>query len=197
MRNIAVIAVGLTMIAGAPGAKANLITNGTFAAGATGWTAFETDSPGVSDSVEVNPSSAYGLGCYDTACVNLEVNATTTDTVTQTVSGLTAGDTYTLSWGYSGRSGGGPQQLNVSFGGSLLAIETSSASNPWTTETFTVAATSTSEILSFASQSAGGLTSYGNEIAGVSLTQAVPEPASLALFGLGAFGLGMIRRKNA
>jgi PEP-CTERM motif len=197
MRKLAVMAVGLTMIAGAHGAKANLIANGNFSAGGANWSAFQTYNPTASDGVEINPSGVYGLSCYDATCRNMEVNGNTFDTVTQTVSGLTTGANYTLSWAYSGRSGYGVQQLDVSFGGALLATDTSNLSAAWTPQTFTITATGSSEVLSFAAQNVGGSGSGGDEIAGVSLIQAVPEPASLALFGLGAFGLGIIRRQKA
>ena len=47
--------------------------------------------------IELDYSPSIGLPCYDSACQNLEVNADTFDTVSQTVSGLTVGAKYTLS----------------------------------------------------------------------------------------------------
>ncbi len=172
-------------------ATPDLVTNGTFAAGGTGWTAFQTQNPGTSDSVEVHSSGVYGLTCFNAACVNAEVNANAFDTLTQTISGLTVGANYALTWAYSGRNGSGPQEMNVSFGGTLLEHDFNSASNPWTVSTYNVLATSASEVLSFAAQNIGGGATVGNELTNVSLQAViVPEPASLAL--LCAFTLGSV-----
>ena len=95
MRKTLAVAAALLMI-GSTHARADLINNGNFAAGGTGWTALQTYNPGASDSVEVHGSGVFGLSCYDATCNNMEVNANTFDTVTQTVNGLTLGHTYTL-----------------------------------------------------------------------------------------------------
>jgi hypothetical protein len=194
---LSAVTVAMIFLGGAGGARANLITNGDFTNGSSaGWTAFQTYNPGASDSVEVNPSGVYGLSCYDANCYNMEVNANTLDTVTQTVSGLTVGATYTLSWAYSGRTDYGNQELEVSFGGGLLATELSSVSAPWTTETFTVTATQASEVLSFASENVGGSPGGGNEVTAVSLTQAVAEPEAVWTMLTALAGLAFIRRRT-
>ena len=67
----------------------------------------------MNDEVEVGYSPIYGLSCVNAACQNLEVNGNTFGDDYQTVTGLTVGDTYTLSYLYGGRTSGGPDTLDV------------------------------------------------------------------------------------
>jgi hypothetical protein len=171
-----------------------LIQNGTFADGSNAdWTATQ-NANGDPDTVEVNPSSVYGLPEYNGNFYNMEVNANAIDTVEQVVTGLIVGQYYDLSWGYGNRGGGGAQAVDVSFGGQFLVEDSYDGStNPdtWTANNFMIEATATTETLEFASLDEGGAPSYGNEISDVSL---IPEPASMALLGLGLVSLALTRR---
>jgi PEP-CTERM motif len=198
-------ALSLTAMAGAAQAGVNLISDGDFSTPAQG-DGFTIYSPGINgwvndngDGVEIGNSSLYGLACDNAACQNLEVNANTFDTDSQTISGLTVGKTYDLSFDYGGRTSGGPDALDVSFGGKLLTQDSGSV-GAWTPNSFLVTATSTSETLEFASLNQGGLPSFGNEITNVVLA-AVPEPAAWAmlLVGVGMIGGGLriARRRSA
>lgn len=181
-------------LAGPAHAAVNLIVNGDFSTPFYngGWG--ENPVPGWTNltdtGVEVgNSPNNYGLPCISSNCQNLEVNANTFGTVVQTVTGLTAGDQYILSWYYGGRPGGGPQQLDVSFGGSPIAMDTGSIGS-WTYNSVQITATSSSEALQFASVNTadiGGLPSYGNEVDNVSLVLA-PGP----LPGAGPAGLAAL-----
>jgi hypothetical protein len=199
-------ALAVLALAGAPSmasAAANLIVNGDFSSPAIypnwalypsipGWTS-ET-----ADQIEVGASPIYGLSCYTGTCQNLEVNATMLGAVTQTVTGLTASDTYNFTWAYGSRPGGGPQQLDVYVNGALKAIDYSNASNygKWKFNYISLTGLTSAKI-EFVSVDAGGLTGYGNEVTAVSLS-AVPEPAAWALMLVGFGGLGaMMRRKNS
>jgi hypothetical protein len=184
-------------------AHANLIEDGDFSTPnqSGGWTIYY---PGINgwvntngDGIEIGYSPIYGLPCANSACQQLEVNANTFDTDQQTVNGLIVGHTYDLSWLYGGRTSGGPDLLNVSFGGTFL-VQDSGSIGVWTPNSFLVTATATSETLVFQSVVTDGLPSYGNEITNVSLT-ATPLPAALPLFagGLGVMGLIGGRRKKS
>jgi len=190
---------------------ANLIVNGNFDSPDVGGGSGTFNSiPGwvsnTGDTIEIGNSGVYGLGCVTAGCHNLEVNANTFGDVSQTVSGLTAGNSYFLSLIYGGRGGGGFQQLWVSFGGQTIGIFGSDGSaSAWTYyATFEVAATSASEVLDFYSANVGGNPSYGNEVTGVSLTSSAPvssapEPATWAmmLIGLGGIGGAVRSRRKA
>jgi hypothetical protein len=135
-------------------------------------------------------------GDYDTSPIN------------QTITGLTPGKSYTLSFEYAfsqqkGYTGATLQNISASFGGSTIFTSSpnyalpSSGFSGWSTETLNVTATNTSEVLSFLA--------YGNMpfppfalLTAVSLTGAVPEPASWAMMivGLGAIGVAARRRRR-
>lgn len=150
--------------------------------------------------VEIGNSALYGLPCISTGCHNLEVNNTTYGAVSQTVTGLTIGHGYVLSFDYGGREYGGnpsfgPQLLNVSFGGQLLAQDSGSYGT-WSSNVFHVIATDTSQVLLFQSiMQVGSLPEGGNEITNVSLT-AVPEPAAWAMMLVGLALVGVVLRRR-
>ena len=186
-------------------AATNLISNGDFSTPnqSGGWTIY---SPGTSgwvstadygnavDGVEIGTSTIYGLPCANNACQNLEVNANNFDTITQTVTGLTAGAWYSLDYLYGGRTSGGPDSMNVYFNGNLVTTDSGSVGS-WTSNSFMVQATGTSAVLAFAAVPSAGLPSYGNEVTNVMLT-AVPETSTWLMLGagFGALGLAAFRR---
>jgi hypothetical protein len=221
---VAVLAVGL---GGAAKCNADsLIVNGSFALPNVGasWGMFSNGSvPGWyttdrAGDIEIdNPvvfgggSSAYAGNQGDQS---LEVNAFNPEDVYQTITGLTVGQTYVLSWAYGDRPDSGDEELQVFFtpttsltGATPVATDYDNLNGSnsmvlWTPNSVIVTATGTTEVLSFNGVSDAGLSnnggvSYGNEIDTVSLT-ATPEPSTLLLFatGLGLF-LVAWRRQTA
>jgi hypothetical protein len=196
-----ILIVGLTAALSAPAfAATNLVVNGDFTAPSVGGYGQFASIPGWTsgngDSIEIGANGTYGLSTVGSG-FNLEVNSNTFGDVSQTVTGLVVGNSYTLSYLYGGRPGGGAQALDVSFGGVLLTNDTGSIGS-WTSNSFTVVATSTSEVLEFKSLVTTGSPSYGNEISTVSVT-AVPELSTWGMMLAGFAGLGFVgyRRQNS
>jgi len=213
LRGAGCAALALGALLAAPSANAaNLITNGYFnqpdpstynqgggawnlAASIPGWTSNTTDE------IETGLNGTYGLPSYLGSTTNLELNANTFGSISQTVTGLVIGQTYDLTFGYGSRGGAGDEQMDVFFGGNRV-VEITQFTVPtsgWFANSYDITATSTSEVLTFTSNDIGGNPAEGNELTAVSLT-AVPEPAAWALMLAGFGGLGgalrMSRRRT-
>lgn len=127
--------------------------------------------------------------------------------LTQMISGLTVGKTYTLSfdWAagqYADRSGDTTEKLVVDFGGEGFTTSTlntpSHGFNGWHSVTHSFTASTTSQLLSFLSIGTPSGMPPVALLDSVSLQGSVPEPASWAMF-IGGFGLigGAARRRRA
>lgn len=116
-----------------------------------------------------------------------------TGTVTQTITGLTAGEQYTLSFEWAGaqftdQSGAYWAGWDVDFGGESFSVggqATAVASQGflgWASASHNFTASSSTQVLSFLATGPSGLPPF-SLLDGVSLTTVtqVPEPASLAL----------------
>ncbi len=193
--------VASVLVLGAGAARADLIVNGSFENPnvGTGFTVFTNGGvPGwTSNNNEIeinNTAGSIGFAAYSGA-QSAELNGTTYDTISQTVTGLVVGKDYLLTWAYSGRVGAGNQQTNVLFNGVQVGQNTSTgAAAGWVNTSVIVRAAATSQVLSFAAINVGGSASAGNELDAVTLNAYVPEPATIALFGAGLLGLAAWRR---
>jgi len=219
-----ILAAAASVAIAAPASAANLVVNGSFDADTvgtkvnfqghvTGWTG------GANLTFLAPPGSADDLNQY--LAVYGPFPATSPDggnfiladgdpnysgAFSQTISGLTIGDRYTLSfWQAAGQQYGftGPttERWSVSFGGdtqlSALFSLPEAGVGPWEKQTMTFTASAESQVLSFLAQGTPGGAPPISFLDGVSLTAAVPEPATWAMMitGFGAVG-GALRRKR-
>ena len=109
--------------------------------------------------------------------------------ITQTISGLNAGETYDLSFYLSGNPDGGPstKTVDVSVGSLSEAFSYTTGDNSESNMAYELVTVQfqagQSNALTFTSLDGGG-SPYGPVVGGVSIT-AVPEPSAWAMMGLG------------
>ena len=126
--------------------------------------------------------------------------------MSQTLSGLTVGQTYQLQFYYNARANGGTSSaMTVTLGSSTLAnnltVTPVGGTNPYDLFTANYTATSSTALLDVTNATAFGGTSPDNTLLvdNFSLaptTTSTPEPASLALFGASAMGLLLLKRRK-
>jgi len=194
-------------LAGTATAFADPIQNGNFSGAGSGYTYDPSTVAGWSFSggagVQAN-GSAWGFtnapgGAAQTAFLqsyigSINVPTGNPSTIQQSVSGLTSGDSYAVSFYLEGRPGYGLDPVTVTIDGVNVTI-TPASDSTWTkyTEYFTASGSNT---LTF-SVSGSGDGPYDNDtgLADVSIG-ATPEPGTLLLLGTGLLGFaGFARRK--
>ena len=126
--------------------------------------------------------------------------ATAPTTISQTLGGLIAGDTYKLTFYYNARSGTADPLMEVSLGGTTftptggLDVAPVGGSNPFYEGQYFYTATGPTAVLSFGNINTAA-TDSSLLLNDVSL-QVVPEPAALGLMGAMGVGLLVVGRKR-
>ncbi len=209
VRKFWLLGIALTLLT-ASASAGNIVLNGNFLTGDfTDWmtttcatcmdAGFVVGNFNFGDTgAPIDTTNSAATACEGAACNN----SVTGDTLSQ----LLATDptmTYTLTFLVDpGTSDGSPLELDVLFGGSLVAAITDLTAGTWQPETFSgLLPTGTSTTLEFTGRDDAGVLAI-DDIAvngGTGGGSSVPEPASLLLIGGGLLGLGTMlrRRRNA
>jgi len=197
---LAGIVIGLASVP----AYANLVQNGSFETGiAPG--GFTTIPGGNSISIDgwtVTGNSVDYIGSYWAASNgsrSIDLSGENLGGLTQSISGLNVGQSYTLSFDYAANPDfTGPRSMSFSLGSftGTLANVTNSPNVSWLTYIVTFVYNGGGDLLSFTQLDGGA---YGVALDNVDLN-AVPVPAALPLLGSALAGgalLGWRRRKAA
>lgn len=174
-------------------ASANLVANGDFGLGVpnigfgNSWTGIGNDGAGGWRSTGGNPN-----GCY---FLNAAGSGTSNPGLSQDISGLIVGATYTVSGDYArGNIGGGSDlDFGVTIDGNTWEYDVPASSTDWSHFSEDFVATSADVTLLLEGERHGD---HDPRVDNISLDlKSVPEPASMAVLGLGA--LAMRRRRKA
>jgi hypothetical protein len=223
IKNLSIIA-GAAMLAFSGAAFSQTVNNGTFAGIDHGAIAGWNSSGDIELRTVQSINDQMGAGAVaiaappggtlqSTVAQAWGVSAAS-DAISQTISGLVAGNTYTISFVEAAANRSdvvykGLLNWGVSLGGQTLqstavAIPGAFSASSWISNSLTFTATAASEVLQFLAQSSVGVAPEPILLLdNVSITNAtvaaVPEPGTYALMlaGLGALGFIAKRRKQA
>ncbi len=218
---LAIIVIGLVFIVIAPFANAVSIINGSFEAdtwngyqydletsGLTGWTALDPGNNSPAYPWGIN-ESAYGVTPWGEQFVVIGGYGVDLGTsIQQTVSGLVVGSIYTLNFGLASEgysAGGFDGNANVQL--SMLAGSATASAfyspilsvntywDTWAMYSYDFMANATSATFAFEDLAMTGR-GYDIGIDNVSISgRAIPEPATMTLFGLGMLGIAALRKR--
>lgn len=216
------LSIAAISLAVSANASANLIANGSFETpdlddpntqntiGGTAWEVFDSiegwDTRRGSG-IEIQNSGTVVTAQHGSQYVELDshdvdgdpFNDRTNSFMVQEIRGLTFGAEYELSFWYRPRTDNGHDDngIRVYWGKPWEVVEEvseqTSETDEWVNYTNTITANGKTMYLGF--KAFGKDNTLGGFIDNVSLV-AVPEPATIALFGLGLAGLGLSRRKT-
>ncbi len=175
-----------------------LINQATLTAdeGAGGWIVGSAAGGGSVAGLEVRDNVA---GAAKFGANYIELDGNENDKISQTLTTV-IGKTYDISFWFSDRTGvaGSSEGWALSAGSYSAGIPgggfNTSGGNQWQHFTGSFIATSTST--TFSLWGTGTSDSYGTSIDGISVTAAVPEPATLGLFAAGLAVVGMSARRR-
>ena len=199
------LCLGLLLVSVSMGANANLITNGSFESGVaipvygyqaipavdltsiTGWTVTNVDY------ISTYWQASNGVRSID-------LNGSSMGSIFQSIATV-AGLQYSITFDLSGNPDSLPalKTINVSVGASNAnfgfdATGITHSAMGYVTQTFIFTAVSASTLLTFSGVSAGSAGGVVDNVVVNQLAAAVPLPATLALLGLGFFGLALARK---
>lgn len=179
----------------------------------TGWTvlAGTPDTVDLTSNVGVSGWLSFGVAPTESpdggTWVGLGINGSYIESFGQTLSGLTIGQTYTVSWqaanfgiNNSANSYLGSNAIGVMLDGASIGQGASlSLSSAWSTQSLTFVATSASQLLSFqlATSEKAYLGIDGISVSTGGTTPAVPEPSTWVLMAIGVAALAATRRRQA
>lgn len=202
MKYLVRLAAAAGFVAAATAANAVTVVNGSFELGTDPGGSFTTLLSGSTAITgwTVGGDSVDYIGPYWQASdgvrsVDLSGNAA--GSVSQLLTGLVTGFTYTVHFDLAGNPDAGPTlKAAISTGGAASAVfffDTAAAGSTladmkWTGESFSFVATAPTTNLTFSSAT---FTAYGPALDNVSISAGVPEPATWAMMLLGFAGLAL------
>jgi hypothetical protein len=194
------IVCGILLYSVSTGAQANLIINGDFEADAQAAGSWNIDSNltgWVSGRNGIELRNNVAGTAYDGANF-IELDTTGNSSASQNI-GTALGTVYNLTFAYSPRTGVASTSngIEVFWDGVSQGTFTgfTDANSAWTLESLNVTGTGL-DSLEF--RAVGTSDSYGGSLDAVSLTAAIPEPATWAMLIMGFSGIGLMayRRRN-